>query len=95
MSDIKGAKVCMGCENGSCPSKKDKSLGNIWGDTFHEVSFEKGRYFGTCEICAHVRSYKPKIPMRFNGAPDFSTGQVFGSRQEQRDFAKKNGLREV
>lgn len=95
MSDPKGTKVCLSCENYDCPSKRDKSLGNIWGDTFHEISVENGHYFGECEVCQHVRPYKPKIPMRFNGAVDFSTGRVFNSRQDQRDFAKKNGLREV
>lgn len=95
MADIRGAKICLSCESGECPSKKDKSLGNMWGDTFHHIGAENGRYFGVCEVCNHERPYTPKQPMRYNGSPDFSTGRVFGSRQEQRDFAKKNKLREI
>lgn len=97
MSDIKGANVYLSCENMKCESKhsNNSDFVNLWNEAAHEIFAENGKYFGECQLCGNVRDYRYKVPMRFNGAPDFSTGRVFGSRMEQKSFAKKNGLREV
>lgn len=97
MADINGARVFISCENFDCASKHSKDLDqvNLWSESSHDIFAEGGRYYGKCLVCENVRSYKYKAPTRFLGAPDFSTGKVFGSRHEQRDYAKKNGLREL
>lgn len=97
MADVRGANIYMDCASGDCLSKRNKEIDhvNLWNQSAHEIFAEQGQYFGRCLVCETVRGYKYKAPMRFNGAPDFSTGRVFGSRMEQKDFAKKRGLREL
>lgn len=81
------------CGNTDCASKKDKSLGNIWGDPMHDVFVNDGRQFTRCTICSKEQHFNDQTHGRqrypyYNG----STGTTFESKSQERDYVKKNNL---
>jgi hypothetical protein len=85
------------CKNMECASKKDKSLGNIWGDPMHEIHAEDGRYFTTCSICKDVAHFKDPDHSWKQSYPyvNASLDKEFHSKSEERAYAKANNLGEV
>ena len=96
MSDPKGAAICLDCENMKCPSKVNKELVgvNLWNQAKHNIFAQNGRYYGECTICGHIRSYVDKQKLRYPQL-NASTGEIFKSREEEKAYAKKNGLTEM
>lgn len=82
------------CSNLECPSKKDKSLGNIWGDPQHDILSDDGRLYSKCTLCettAHFRDPDAYVHQRY---PYYSasTDQVFQDKSHEKAYVKEKKL---
>lgn len=82
------------CSNIECATKKDKSLGNIWGDPCHDIFKEDGRLFSKCTFCGTVEHFRDPDGYSKRQYPHYNaaTDQVFQTKDHERQYVKEKKL---
>lgn len=85
------------CRSEECPTHKDKSLGNYYGDPRHDIYTLEGRYYSKCLVCENIEPFRdPDFKQKLKyPSLNASTGEYFKSRDEEKSYAKKHKLEAV